>query len=87
MLLTAIYLILIISICFVFFIPKDKRFLLQVTGLTISGFSFFLSCLLLLNFDFNQHYFQYINVYTLNFDFFNLYISVGLDGISIFFLY
>jgi len=85
MLLTTIFLLLLISLLLIFFIPDNETQLLRVVSLFFSGIVFVLSCFLLIDFDFNSYSFQHVITYNFGFDFLNLYFSVGIDGISIFF--
>jgi NADH:ubiquinone oxidoreductase subunit 4 (subunit M) len=85
MLLTSIYSILILAISILFFIPSSKILLIRRIGLIVSGLVFLLSCVILSAFKFNDYFFQYLTSYELSFNFLNLYITVGLDGLSVFF--
>lgn len=85
MIFSAIFSILLFSILFLLFIPKENLPLLRSLSLFSSAVVFLLSCCLFINFDTNNYYYQYVTVYNLNFDFMNLYFSFGIDGISIFF--
>ena len=85
MLLTTIFSVLLISILFLFFIPVMNLNLLRWTALFGSGITFVLSCFLLVSFNCNYFYFQNIVTYQFGFDFLNLYFSLGIDGISLFF--
>jgi proton-translocating NADH-quinone oxidoreductase chain M len=85
MLLTSIYLVLLFAILFIFFIPNTQILLIRKIGLGVSGLVFFLSCFLLSNFRLNEYLFQYLATYEISFNFLNLYVTVGLDGLSVFF--
>ena len=85
MLLTAIFSILLVSILFLFFIPKTNFFLLRQVALISSGLVLFLSSFLLITFNCNIYFFQHIVTCNLGFNFLNIYFLLGLDGISLFF--
>jgi len=85
MLLSAIFFILLLSLIFIFFIPNTNISLLRNSALLGSGLVLILSCIILVDFNCNNYYFQNVSTYKLGFDFLNIYFSVGLDGISIFF--
>jgi proton-translocating NADH-quinone oxidoreductase chain M len=80
-----IFLILFLTIIFVFFLPNSNKFLLQSSSLFCSGSVLIFSVGLLLDFDYNFYYFQNIIDLNLNLTFLNLNFSFGVDGISIFF--
>ena len=73
------------GIVILLFIPSWNKLLLKQIALTSSGFSLILSLCLWLNFNKSTGHFQYVNniswVPYLNFSY-----SIGIDGISIFFL-
>jgi NADH-quinone oxidoreductase subunit M len=85
MILNIIFSILFGSLSLLFFIPTTNKILIRQVGLVSTGFSFLLSVLILDSLSTNQYCFQNVITYKLGFDFLNLYCSVGLDGISIFF--
>lgn len=85
MLLTTIFSALLFSIIALFFIPSTNTFLLRCSALMGSSIAFILSCFLLVSFNCNYFYFQNIVTYQFGFDFLNLYFSLGIDGISLFF--
>lgn len=85
MLLTIIFFLILISLFLLLLIPSNNLLFIRYTGLISSSITFFLSLLLLINFDFNSYYFQYVTTYNLGYDFLNLSFSVGLDGLSLFF--
>jgi len=85
MLFSSIFLILLFCILFLVLIPSTNIYLLRLVALLGSGIVFILSCLLLHNFNCNSYYFQNVITYQFGFDFLNIYFSLGLDGISIFF--
>lgn len=81
--LTIIFFLLILGIFLLFFI-SDKN-TARFIALSCSGAVFFLACVILFNFNSNNFYFQNIVTYSVGLEFLNIYLSVGLDGISIFF--
>lgn len=85
MILSAIFVILLLSIILLLFIPNSFLTIIRLIGILGSGISFLLSVLLLSAFNKNDYYFQ--NCITLDFNFLNLNLSLGLDGLSIFFLF
>jgi len=85
MLLFFIFLSLFFCLFFIFFssekyILSIKKFCLFITGLV-----FILSLILLINFNFDSYYFQYLITLNLDFNILNLVFTFGLDGISIYF--
>ena len=85
MLLTYIFSILLFSIFILFLVPKTNIFLLRVVALVSSSVVFFLCCTLLINFNCNFYYFQHVTTFSLNFELLNLYLSFGIDGLSLWF--
>ncbi len=85
MILTSIFLILFFSILTLFFISNSNVNLLRLVGLVSSGLVLILSCILLVQFNCDAYYFQYITVYKVENNILNFTFSFGLDGISIFF--
>jgi proton-translocating NADH-quinone oxidoreductase chain M len=85
MLLTYIFFILLFSIFILFLVPKTNIFLLRVVALVSSSVVFFLCCILLINFNCNFYYFQHVTTFSLNFELLNLYLSFGIDGLSLWF--
>jgi NADH:ubiquinone oxidoreductase subunit 4 (subunit M) len=85
MLLTYIFSILLFSIFILFLVPKTNIFLLRVVALVSSSVVFFLCCILLINFNCNFYYFQNVTTFSLNFELLNLYLSFGIDGLSLWF--
>ena len=81
--LSFLYLFIIFSIVVIFFFNDIKY--LRFFSLLFSSIIFIYSIKLLLVFDCNNYYFQNIIRYSLNFEFMNLQLSFGLDGISLFF--
>jgi proton-translocating NADH-quinone oxidoreductase chain M len=88
MILLFIFSILIFGIFFLFFVKEVDLKILRLFSLTITGFVFFLSAYLVLNFDSNLHHFQNIfnfEIYVSNY--LNILYCFGLDGISLFFFF
>ena len=85
MIITLIFLILFISLIFIFFIPNTSFNLIRQLGLLVSSICLILSIFLFYDFYFDVSHFQFLTIYKLGFDFLNLYFLVGLDGISLFF--
>jgi len=85
MLLTLIFSILLFSIFVLFLIPKTNIFLIRLIALLSSSIVFFLCCILLINFNCNFYYFQHVTTFSLNFEILNLYLSFGIDGLSLWF--
>jgi len=83
MILSFIFFIFFFTLFILFFESNISR-IRQLT-LTSTGLVFILSCLLLINFKQNVYSFQDIFIYNLGFDYLNLYIVLGLDGISLLF--
>ena len=81
--LSFLYLFIIFSLVVIFFFNDIKY--LRFFSLLFSSIIFIYSIKLLLVFDCNNYYFQNIIRYSLNFEFMNLQLSFGLDGISLFF--
>ena len=87
MILSSIIFILLLSIFICFFIPNKNIDILRIITLISSAIVFLLSSSLLVTFNCNNYYFQEIVVYKFGFNYLNLYFSLGLDGISLFFLF
>ena len=85
MLLTYIFISLLFNIIFLIFINCKKLKLIKIVSLLISGLILFFSCFLLIKFDYNFYYFQEVITYNFGFNFLNLKISFGFDGVSLFF--
>ena len=85
MILSSIFSILLISILITFFIPNKEIKILRIFTLFSSSLVFLLSSYILVTFNCNNYYFQEIVTYRFGFNFLNLYFSLGLDGISLFF--
>ena len=85
MLLSLIFLTLILGLLILSITPKSQLSYLRVIALSCSGLTLILSTFLLLEFNNNQYYFQTITLFKVGFDFLNLYLVLGLDGLSILF--
>jgi proton-translocating NADH-quinone oxidoreductase chain M len=85
MILFLIFFIFFITIITLFFVVKTNIMLIRHITLASTGLIFLLSCGLLLNFKKNMSSFQDIFIYNLGFDYLNLSIVLGLDGISLLF--
>jgi len=81
--LSFLYIFIIFSIVVIFFCNDHKY--LRFFSLSFSSIIFIYSVKLLLAFDCSNYYFQNLIRYSLNFEFMNLQLSFGLDGISLFF--
>jgi proton-translocating NADH-quinone oxidoreductase chain M len=58
---------------------------MKIFSLVSSGVVLFLSCLLLIEFDYNSYYFSNVVTYSIGSELMNFKFSFGLDGISLFF--
>ena len=85
MILTSIFLLLLAGIFSIVLLTSTLR--IKQLSLVISGLVFLLSCILLIQFDFNNFYFQHVSKYTLGSSLLNLSFFCGFDGISIFFFW
>ena len=85
MILSLIFYILFFSLCFVFFLPRNYTEIIRRSGLLASSICLILSIILLYFFYLDVSHFQCSIIYKVGFDFLNLYILVGIDGISLFF--
>ena len=85
MLLNLIFFILFFCLLLIVFLPNSSIFYIRQIGLICSSLVFLLSLLLIDSFCLNLYYFQNIITYQIGFDFLNLYFTVGLDGVSLFF--
>lgn len=85
MLLSFIFLTFFITLFILFFVAKTNINAIRQVLLSSTGLVFILSCILLINFKKNVYSFQDIFIYNLGFDYLNLYIVLGLDGISLLF--
>lgn len=85
MLLSFIFLTFFITLFILFFVAKTNINAIRQVLLLSTGLVFILSCILLINFKKNVYSFQDIFIYNLGFDYLNLYIVLGLDGISLLF--
>ena len=85
MIFSFIFSILFSSVFILLFIPNNKINTIRFISLLSSGIVLILSSSFLVTFNCNNYYFQEIVTYTFGFDYLNLYFSLGLDGISLFF--
>jgi len=85
MILTSIFFLLLAGIFSIVLLTNVLR--IKQLSLGISGLVFLLSCVLLIQFDFNSFYFQHVSKYTLGSSLLNLSFYCGFDGISIFFFW
>jgi NADH:ubiquinone oxidoreductase subunit 4 (subunit M) len=87
MLLNLSFFILLITILVILATPYfKKKFILNV-ALISSSLIFILSTFILIFFNCNEYYFQYLIKYNIGLDFLNINLLLGLDGLSIFFYY
>lgn len=87
MLLVAIYFLLFFSIIILFCIPKTKRQLMKQFSLCVSGFTLFLSSIILIHFNDSSFYFQYTTYINIDLSYVNLSYSFALDGVSTYFFF
>lgn len=87
MILLSIFSILIIGIITIFFIPQQNTKLLQKCSLFVSALVLVLSTFLVVKFDTNLFYFQYVVDFVFDLNILNLSFSFGLDGLSVFFFF
>lgn len=85
MILSLIFFTLLTSIVSLFLINSEKINLTKFVALSCSSIVLILSCLLLIEFDTNSYFFQYITTYSLGSQYLNFIYVFGLDSISIFF--
>jgi NADH-quinone oxidoreductase subunit M len=85
MILAFILVFLIVCIFSLFFVSKHHIVFLRVYGLIISSIVFLLSLIICIDFNFNSVYFDSINFLCVDLNLFNLCLTFGLDGISLFF--
>lgn len=85
MLLLPLFIVLLFSLIFLFFLSQTNIERLNFFGLFITGFVLVYSCLLYINFDFNNPTYQFITHVSTGNSILNLDFFFGLDGISIFF--
>ncbi len=79
------FLLLFIGLFLLLFTKENELEKLRFISLLITGIVFVYSVNLLLLFDCNTYYFQYLTRYSFNFEILNIYFTFGLDGISLFF--
>lgn len=84
MLILGIFNVLLFGIFTVFCIPQKSTKLIQQTSLFISAVVLILSTSLVVNFDLNTFYFQYVTDFCFDLNILNLNFSFGLDGLSIY---
>jgi proton-translocating NADH-quinone oxidoreductase chain M len=85
MLLSLIFLTLILGLFMLSITNKSKFLTLRIIALACSGLTLIFSTLLLLEFNTNHYYFQSITLFKVGFEFLNLYLILGLDGLSVLF--
>ena len=85
MLLSAIFLLLFLSLIFLFFTPVQHLQVIKIIALLSSSIVLFLSSILLVKFDCNTYYFSNVETFLINSTLMNFSFSFGLDGISLFF--
>jgi len=79
------FLLLLFGLFLLFFIKDNELEKLRYFSLLITGVIFVYSINLLLLFDCTIYYFQYLTLYSFNFEILNIYFTFGLDGLSLFF--
>lgn len=85
MILSLIFFTLLTSVVSLFLINSKKINLTKFVALSCSSIVLILSCLLLVKFDTNSYFFQYITTYSLGSQYLNFIYVFGLDSVSIFF--
>jgi len=85
MLLSFIFLTLIISLLFIAITSSTNFFLIKTISLSSAAIVLILSILILVDFNTNSYYFNNIITYKIGFNLINLYITLGLDALSILF--
>ena len=85
MILNIIFFVLIFCILVLSFLSKINFFYIRYISLLGSGLTFILSIFALNSFCLNDYHFQNLIMYKLGFEFLNLFLFIGLDGISLFF--
>jgi len=85
MLFTFLFSILFLTLILLIIIPSEYKYYIQITSLLSSSIAFILSTIFLVNFDLTKNIFQIIKTYTLSFNYFNIEICLGFDGVSILF--
>ena len=81
-----LFIFILISILFCVFLDKNNKNLIFFVGMISTSLIFLVSCFFLVDFNFNTSTFQHILIYSLSFDYLNLVITFGIDGVSIFFI-
>lgn len=80
-----LFIVLLFSLFFLFFSAQTSIKNLNFFGLFITGFVLVYSCVLYINFDFNDPTYQFVTYISTGNTILNLNFFFGLDGISIFF--
>jgi proton-translocating NADH-quinone oxidoreductase chain M len=83
--LTSILFLPLIGVFILFLIPNSKKQLIKGIGFIVSLFNFILSLFLWIEFDYTTSNFQFLESFQPNFGP-NIDFSIGLDGISLFFV-
>ena len=83
--LLTLFLMPLIGCGIIFFIPKENTLIIKQTGLNISLLTFILSLYLWINFDNSTANFQFVTKIDW-IPYSNLSFSLGIDGISLFFV-
>lgn len=83
--LSFLFIILFIGVFLFIFLKNESLIDLQFYSLFFSSLAFIYSLKLLISFDCSNYYFQNIIRYSLNFEFINIQLAFGLDGLSLFF--
>jgi len=81
-----LFIFILISILFCVFLDKNNKNLIFFVGMISTSLIFLVSCFFLVDFNFNTSTFQHILIYSLSFDYLNIVITFGIDGVSIFFI-
>jgi len=81
-----LFLFTLIAILFCVFLDKNNKNLIHFVGLISSSIIFLVSCFFLVDFNFNTTAFQHVILYHLGFDYLNIVITFGIDGIALFFI-
>ena len=81
-----LFLLSLLSLLFCAFLDKTNKNLIYFAGLICSSSIFLVSCIFLTDFNFNTTTFQHIITYNLGFDYLNIAITFGIDGVSLFFI-
>jgi len=87
MLLTSIFFLLFFSLLVIFFFSQNYLTFIKNVSLISSGIVFIQACILLIQFDCSNYYFQNVITYNIGSTAHNLTFSCGFDGISVFFFW